>query len=235
MQRPIPLFHAPAALTSQEIRSRPRQWLLAAPLSLLLVLQGGLLAASGLVEPDSVAGLSVRKDSANVVLTWEPFVTKTDCTIVAQSVLPRVRWPHCEITLTNGWRFIYRNSMVNGYYAPDNFFTSDCPIHMKDFTGNWTLSQDKAVGIVKAAMARLKCPTNLVHLDFAPNVITASGNFKEHVPRLFFEWHYAPKDDLQSKVEAEVDADTGQLKSLYYDDVSYWGRPPPIDVPISIK
>lgn len=143
-------------------------------------------------------------------------------------------WPHCEITLTNGWRFIYRNSMVNGHYAPDNFFSSDRPIHVRDFTGDWNLSQDKAVEIVKSAMAKLNYPTNLVHMDFAPNVITASGDFKEHIPRLLFEWHYAPKNDLQSKIEAEVDANNGRLKSLYYDDVSYWGHSP-IDVPISIR
>ncbi|MGH7975105.1 MAG: hypothetical protein ACREC8_00430, partial [Limisphaerales bacterium] len=34
-------------------------------------------------------------------------------------------WPHAEITLNNGWRFVYRHTMVNGYYAPDNLFDSD--------------------------------------------------------------------------------------------------------------
>ena len=39
--------------------------------------------------------------------------------------------------------------------------------------------------------------------------------------------------DLQSKVEAEVDAVRGELKSFYYDDKSYWNKPPPIGLPIS--
>ena len=34
-------------------------------------------------------------------------------------------WPHAEIWLTNGWHFIYRHTMVNGYDAPDNLFASD--------------------------------------------------------------------------------------------------------------
>ena len=146
-------------------------------------------------------------------------------------------WPHCEITLTNGWRFIYRNSMVNGYYAPDNFFSSDRPIHVKDFTGNWNLTSNQTIELVKKTLAKLDYPTNNIHMDFAPNVIFAAGDFKKIIPRYFFEWHYknAVHDDLQSKVEAEVNADNGKLESLYYDDKAYWGSRPPIDAPISIK
>ncbi len=146
-------------------------------------------------------------------------------------------WPHCEITLTNGWRFIYRNSMVNGYYAPDNFFSSDRPIHVKDFTGNWNLNTNQTIELVKKTLAKLDYLTNNIHMDFAPNVIFAAGNLKKIIPRYFFEWHYenAVHDDLQSKVEAEVNADNGKLESLYYDDKAYWGSRPPIDAPISIK
>jgi len=74
-------------------------------------------------------------------------------------------------------------------------------------------------------------------MDFAPNVIYAAGDFRKSIPRLFFEWHYESKanDDLQSKIEAEVNADTGKLESLYYDDKAYWGSRPRIDVPISLK
>jgi hypothetical protein len=36
-------------------------------------------------------------------------------------------------------------------------------------------------------------------------------------------------------LEAEVNADSGKLESLYYDDKAYWGSRPPIDAPISIK
>ena len=72
-------------------------------------------------------------------------------------------------------------------------------------------------------------------MDFAPNVIYAAGDFRKSIPRYFFEWHYenATHDDLQSKVEAEVNADNGRLESLYYDDKAYWGSRPAIDVPIS--
>jgi hypothetical protein len=39
---------------------------------------------------------------------------------------------------------------------------------------------------------------------------------------------------LVSKVEAEVDADKGELKSLYYDNTAYWNHPPPVGAPITL-
>ena len=147
-------------------------------------------------------------------------------------------WPHAEITLTNGWRFIYRHTMVNGYYAPDVFVsTANRPVHIKEFEGKWNLTTNQAIDLVKRTLAKLDYPTNNIHMDFAPNIIFAAGDFKKIIPRYFFEWHYknAARNDLQSKVEAEVNADSGKLESLYYDDKAYWGSRPPIDVPISIK
>jgi len=145
-------------------------------------------------------------------------------------------WPHCEITLTNGWRFIYRHTMVNGYYAPDNFFMMDYhPFHLKEFEGNWNLNTNQAIELIKKTLAKLNFPTNNIHMDFPPNIRYAAGDFSKIIPRYFFEWDYenATHDDLQSKVEAEVNADNGKLESLYYDDKAYWGSRPPIDVPIT--
>lgn len=147
-------------------------------------------------------------------------------------------WPHAEITLTNGWRFIYRHTMVNGYYAPDAFVTSvGHPLHVKEVEGKWNLTTNQAVDLVKKTLAKLDFPTNNIHMDFAPNIIFPAGDFRKTIPRYFFEWHYEnpTHDDLQSKVEAEVNADNGKLESLYYDDKAYWGIRPPIDAPISIK
>ena len=146
-------------------------------------------------------------------------------------------WPHAEITLTNGWRFVYRHTMVNGYYAPDAFVTAvGHPIHLKDFEGKWNMTTNQAIDLVKKTLAKLDYPTNNIHVDFAPNIIFPAGDFRKIIPRYFFEWHFenATHDDLQSKVEAEVNADSGKLESLYYDDKAYWISRPPIDVPISL-
>jgi nitrogen fixation protein len=145
-------------------------------------------------------------------------------------------WPHCGIELTNGWRFVYRHCMVNGYYSPNVLFTGPIhPLHLKDIEGKWNLSSNQAVELVKQALAKLNYPTNNIHMNFSPAIIYAPGNFQKTVPRYFFEWYYenASHDDLQSKVEAEVNADNGRLESLYYDDKAYWDCHPPIDVPIS--
>jgi hypothetical protein len=74
-------------------------------------------------------------------------------------------------------------------------------------------------------------------MDFSPRINYATGDFQKIIPRYYFEWFYenVTHDDLQSKVEAEVNADTGTVESLYYDDKAYWDSRPPIDVPISIQ
>jgi hypothetical protein len=145
-------------------------------------------------------------------------------------------WPHCDITLTNGWRFVYRHCMVNGYYTPNVLFTkNNMPLHLKDFTGKWNLNTNQAIELVKKTLAKMDYPTNNIHMNFAPGIIYPPGDFRKTIPRLWIEWYYENRtgDDLESKVEAEVNADTGKLESLYYDDKAYWDCRPPIDVPIS--
>jgi hypothetical protein len=141
-------------------------------------------------------------------------------------------WPHSELELTNGWRFVYRNNMVNGYYAPDNFFNSgNRPIHIKDFAGKWNVTEQEAIDLVRRTILKLNYPTNLIHMDFKPRVFKPANL---GIPRFSIGWYVEREDDLQSKVEVEVDADKGEIKSLYYDDKAYWNHPPKIDVPISL-
>lgn len=141
-------------------------------------------------------------------------------------------WPHSELELTNGWQFVYRNRMVNGFYAPDNLFhSSDRPMLIKDFLGKWNLAEAQAISLIRDTLAKLNYPTNLVHLDFEPEVRRPAV---PGIPRYSIDWSYTPTN-LLSKIEAEVDAHKGVLKSLYYDHTSLWNRPPPIDVPISLR
>jgi len=147
-------------------------------------------------------------------------------------------WEHAVISLTNNWKFIYRHTMVNGYYSPTVFHSIDSAHYkFQDFTGKWNLSTNQAIDLVKAKLAKLDFPTNNIHMDFGPNIIFAAGDFRQIIPRYYFEWYYndEAKQELQSKVEAEVNADTGTVESLYYDDQVYWNSRPPIDAPISIK
>jgi len=158
-----------------------------------------------------------------------PLVTND---IARFSVADNGGWPHSELELTNGWRFIYRNSMVNGFYAPDNLFNSDNrPILIKDFTGKWRTTEQEARELVRRTLVKLNYPTNLVHFEVEPQVHKPAVT---GIPRFMFYWYYNQNDELQSTIWAEVDADKRELKSLYYDDKSYWNHPPPIGVPISL-
>ena len=146
-------------------------------------------------------------------------------------------WPHAVISLTNGWRFIYRHAMVNGYYSPNVLFAVDNPsMRIKAFQGKWNLSEGQAIRAVKQTLAKLGFATNNVHMDFEPTVTYAQGDYQKTIPRLFLSWDFenAAKDDLQSKVEAEVNADDGHVESLYYDDKAYWGARPAVTAPISL-
>lgn len=145
-------------------------------------------------------------------------------------------WPHSELELTNGWQFVYRNSMVNGYYAPDNLFhfrREGQRTLIKDYAGKWNLTEAQAIALVKRTLAKLNYPTNLVHMDFKPQVIKPKV---PGIPRYNFYWERSDEthDDLESRISAEVDADRGELKSLYFDNRAYWNHPPKIDVPISL-
>ncbi len=139
-------------------------------------------------------------------------------------------WPHCEIELSSGWRFVYRNNMVNGYDAPDALFVNKPRrIVLKHFLADSKMTQAEAAQLVRDTIAKLDYPTNLVHMEGEPQTHKAAVS---GIPRLQFFWYYNENDDLQSTVRAEVDASTRQLKSLYYDDRAYWNHPPPISAPI---
>jgi hypothetical protein len=94
------------------------------------------------------------------------------------------------------------------------------------------MSEAEAIKLVKQRLAKLNYPTNLVHVGFVPKVIKPAV---PDIPRYFISWEFLNKntDDMESKVEAEVDADKGEIKSLYFDNRLLWGKPPPIDVPIT--
>lgn len=160
-----------------------------------------------------------------------PLTTKH---VAKLSLADNGNWPHSEIELKNGWRFIYRNSDVCGYYAPNNFFNSDTrSITVKEFSGKQKLSEAEAIKRVKATVAKLNYSTNLLTVDFKPQVIKPGVT---NIPRIMLLWHKenAEHTDLAQKLEAEVDLRTGEVISLYFDHVALWNKPPPINVPLTL-
>jgi len=142
--------------------------------------------------------------------------------------------PHVEVYLTNGWRFDFNHTQVNGFYAPDDLFSvysERRPIRLKDFRGKWNMTEVEAKELVRKTVAKLGYQTNLVHFEVEPQVHKST---MPDIPRVKFYWNYivGPNDLLQSSVSAEVDADKRELKSLYFYDQSFYNPGPKIDAPI---
>jgi hypothetical protein len=138
--------------------------------------------------------------------------------------------PSCEIDLTNGWRFLYGHSMVDGFEAPGRLFgPKRHPVLIKNLLGKWNMTEPEAKDLVVRTLAKLDYPTNNVHFEVKPQVVTPSV---AGIPRYMFFWYYNVNDELQSTVWAEVDAETKQVKYLYYNDKHYWNQLPAIDAPL---
>jgi hypothetical protein len=142
--------------------------------------------------------------------------------------------PRVEVDLTNGWRFVFNHTQVNGFYAPDELFSSfrsQHPIRIKEFTGNWSATESEAKELVRRMMAKLNYPTNVVHFEVEPQVQKPAV---PGIPRYMLTWNYTTGEEqfLQSSIVAEVDADKGDLKSFYFYDQSFYNSGPKIDVPL---
>jgi hypothetical protein len=129
--------------------------------------------------------------------------------------------------------FPYQGAGIIAYYAPDNLFNSDDrPILIKDFKGEWKLTEAQCIEVIRRSLAKVNPPTNLVHMDFPPQVCKPAV---PGIPRYMFRWDYVPEGGsfVVAAIDAEVDADKGELKSLFYGDLGFGKKKPPIDVPLS--
>jgi len=100
-----------------------------------------------------------------------------------------------------------------------------------DFVGKWNMTESEAKQLVYRTVAKFNHPTNLVHFEVTPQV---SKPALPSIPRYMFYWHYSREgeDIVRSAISAEVDADKGELKSLYYGDIAFGNNGPKIDIPI---
>lgn len=138
-------------------------------------------------------------------------------------------WPHCEVTFSNKWFFIFRNQGVTQASSPRRFFDSDhLPFRVRDYAGKWRLSEPEAIELARKTVAKLDLPAGFIRTEdqprvFRPTQVQGFPNF----PRLQIDWSHEDQ-----RIQVEVDCDKGTVESVYFDDASFWGKPPPIDVPI---
>lgn len=140
-----------------------------------------------------------------------------------------------ELSLTNGWEFIY--NCVNITYAgsPRRFFESDSlPFYVKNFIGQKRLTDDQAIELAQKTIANLGHGTEVTHTDTKPKLTypkTVEG--MPTIPRLLIEWAYPdPQKPLSVCIRVEVDCDKGTVEALQYDVTSLWKKGPDLGVPI---
>ncbi len=123
--------------------------------------------------------------------------------------------PQLVLLLTNGYRLSYdvAGGKAVGFSGPKPFFGLSHP-RLRDYTGQWTMSEPAARSLVTNAVARIGF--NLDPL-FAKNPGIDRPRIRGNitVPRLRFTWEDVTNEGVLSQaVYAEVDAGSGTLVSL---------------------
>ena len=142
-------------------------------------------------------------------------------------------WPVAELEFTNGMRFVFRNTNVAGYYAADEFWNSDKrKIRMSELAGTWRMTDSEIIALARSTLARLGYPKTFVQTGKAPELIKPKGEFAKRIPRCLVQWMYPNAQEMTQWSYVEIDADTRQVKAVYFDDQSFWGNNPITDVPM---
>lgn len=144
-------------------------------------------------------------------------------------------WPHCEVTFTNGWLFKYRGTNLTLASSPRSFFESDrLPFRFRDYTGAWRLTEAQAIERARQEIAKLGHPGGPLHTEGDPRVFRPDEiQGMPSIPRLQVEWNWPSIKERTQWIQVEVDCDRGTVETIYVDDGRWWGRGPPIDLPIS--
>jgi len=141
--------------------------------------------------------------------------------------------PYVDLFLKNNWKFVYRVNGITQFSTSRRFFDSeDIPFRLKDYVREWKLTEDQAVDLARLAVKKVGRPG--LHLDGKPNVFRpAEIKGVPPIPRLTIQWVYPGGDKPRSEwIEVEVDCNRGTVEALRLDDVSSWGAPPDLGVPI---
>lgn len=148
-------------------------------------------------------------------------------------------WPVAELEFTNGTRFLYRNTNVAGYFAPDDFWNSDMhrsekrKMLLSDVAGSWRMTDKEMMAMARSTLARLDYSKEFVQTGKMPELIKPQGEFARRVPRCLVQWMYPNPETMTQWSYVEIDADKKEVKAIYFDDKSFWGNNPLIGVPIS--
>lgn len=140
-----------------------------------------------------------------------------------------------ELSLTNGWEFIYNCCNITYAASPRRFFESDkLPFRIKNFVGQKRLTDEQAIALARQTVAKLGYGPDITHTDTEPKLIrpkTVAG--MPTIPRLMVEWVYPNRQEARSVwICVEVDCDKGRVEALQYDVTVLWKAGPDLGLPI---
>ena len=143
--------------------------------------------------------------------------------------------PYVELSLTNGWEFVYRTSDITYAGSPRRFFESDkLPFRIKTFAGTKRLTDSQAIELARKTVAKLGYGPEITHTDMEPKLMrpkVVAG--MPTIPRLMIEWVYPNPQVARSVwIVVEVDCDKGAVEALQYDVTALWKKGPDLGVPI---
>jgi hypothetical protein len=144
-------------------------------------------------------------------------------------------WPVAELHLTNGACFVYRGTNMAGYFAPDQFWDDryNPRVVLSEVTGRWRMSDSEMIALARYTLRTLGYSNDFIHVEAVPELIKPPGQFAARIPRCRVEWMYPNSQSMTQWSYVEIDADKRSVKSVYFDDKSFWGSKPQIDVMIS--
>lgn len=143
-------------------------------------------------------------------------------------------WPHAELFLTNGAMFVFRGTRVAGYYAPDQFWDDRYrKLSATPPARPWRMSDKEMVELARKTLARLPLPEGLLRTQGRPELRKPGGEFAQRIPHCQITWMYPSPENMTQWSFVEIDADQKSVKAIYFDDQSFWGNAPAIQVPIT--
>jgi hypothetical protein len=135
-----------------------------------------------------------------------------------------------RMDLTNGYSFLYSQGYVRGFHTPDVFWRREphSAANPEHFFGQWNLSEDDAVTLVRNAVEKISGEPEAVMVKGKPTVLTSEkvGSYK--VPRYWIEWlrEHSQSVGTEMEIVAEVDADKKVIKYLRVFNGRVWRKVP---------
>ena len=106
---------------------------------------------------------------------------------------------------------------------------------MKNYVGESKLTEEEALALARETFKKLPYPEGFIHVEQEPVMVSRPKTLPGFpaIPRILFYWSYAdPNTQDEQRARAEVDCARGTIEAISFDDSSFWGKGPPIDVPI---